>query len=214
MRPAYSVRIGLFNHGAASGGTTSRSVGMHGMRITRRAVVSTLASVGLLVAAIAPASAHVGLKADTTAAGSTAIVSFGFSHGCGDSPTTSLAIQIPDEFLSVNPVFAPGWDIEIEKEALATPVAGGHGEQITERTTTIIFTADEAIEDGIYATVSLRLTLPEDATDETFYFPVVQTCEVGETAWIEIPQDGEDEDDLESPAPAITITEPESDNGH
>lgn len=180
----------------------------------RRIGISVVMSAGLLAASIVPASAHVGVNATTYAAGSTSILSFGFSHGCGDSPTTSIAIQVPEQFVSVNPVFAPGWDIEIEKENLATPVEGGHGEEISERTATVTFTADEPIEDGIYATVSLRLTLPEDAVGETIYFPVLQGCEDGENAWIEIPQDGEDADDLESPAPSITITEPVDDNGH
>ena len=180
----------------------------------RRASLALGTSVALMVAAMTPTAAHVGVKADTVAAGSTAIVSFGFSHGCGESPTTSIAIQIPEEFVSVNPVFAPGWHIELEKEELATPVATGHGESMTERTSIVTFTADEPIENGIYATASLRLTLPEDAVGETIYFPVIQGCEEGESAWIEIPQEGEDAHDLESPAPAITIAEPEDDNGH
>lgn len=182
--------------------------------ITRRGLMTAFAAASLVFATLAPASAHVGVKADTYAAGSTAIVTFGFGHGCGESPTTALAIQIPEEFTSVTPVLAPGWSIEIEKEDLATPIAGGHGEEITERTSTVLFTADEPVDDGIYGMVSLRLSLPEDAVGETIYFPVVQECEEGETAWIQIPEDGEDADDLPEPAPAITVTEPEGDNGH
>lgn len=179
-----------------------------------RGALSLVAVAALMFTTLLPVSAHVGLKADTTRAGSTAIVTFGFGHGCGDSPTTSLIIQVPEQFNSVTPVFAPGWSIEIEKEELETPLTGSHGEEITERTATVTFTADAPIEDGIYAMVSLRMPLPEDAAGETIYFPVVQECEEGEHAWIEIPQEGEDAHSLESPAPAITITEPDSDNGH
>lgn len=179
-----------------------------------RSIAAVFAATAMVIATLAPASAHVGLKADTYAAGSTAIITFGFGHGCGESPTTSLAIQIPEEFASVTPVLAPGWDIEIDKDDLATPIAGSHGEEITERTAIVTFTAEEPVESGIYGMVSLRLTLPEDAAGETIYFPVVQKCEDGETAWIEIPQDGEDAETLESPAPAITVTEPEGDDGH
>ncbi len=72
----------------------------------------TLGSLGvagmMALATIVPASAHVVAKSDETAAGSTAIVTFGFAHGCDDSPTTSLRIQIPNEFNAVNPVLAPG----------------------------------------------------------------------------------------------------------
>ncbi|MCO5217329.1 MAG: YcnI family protein [Thermomicrobiales bacterium] len=181
----------------------------------RKSLVSVVAVSGLLLSTLTPASAHVVAKADTYEAGSTAIVTFGFGHGCGESPTTSLAIQIPEEFVSVNPVLAPGWHIEREMETLATPVAGSHGQEITERTATVTFTADEPVENGIFGMVSLRLTLPEDAAGETIYFPVVQGCEEGEWAWIEIPEDGQDPHALEAPAPSITIVEPAEDgNGH
>lgn len=181
--------------------------------IRTQSVLSIIFAAMLALLAVSPASAHVGLTADTTAAGSTAILTFGFGHGCGESPTTEISIQIPEEFNSVTPVLAPGWDIEIEKEDLATPIAGAHGD-ITERTTTVTFTADESVPNGIYGMVSLRMSLPEELADQTIFFPVIQSCEEGEHAWIEIPQEGEDADSLESPAPSITITESEGENGH
>ena len=141
-------------------------------------------------------------------------MTFGFGHGCGDSPTTALAFQVPEQFTSATPVFAPGWSIAVEKEELEEPITGGHGEEITERTSTITFTADEPIENGIYAMVSIRLALPEDAAGETIYFPVIQECEEGEHAWIEIPQEGEDAHSLESPAPGLNVTESDGDHGH
>jgi len=39
----------------------------------------------------------------------------------------------------------------------------------------------------------------------TIYFPIVQTCAVGETAWIEIPAEGGAEPD--HPAPAVLVTD-------
>lgn len=180
----------------------------------RRTLLALGAAVSLLLAGIAPAWAHVGVSSDTSAAGSTTIVTFGSGHGCGESPTTALIIQIPEEFNSVTPVFAPGWSIDVEMEDLDEPIQGNHGSTITERVSTVTFTADEPIEDNIYVMVSLRLTLPEDAAGETIYFPVIQECEEGEHAWIEIPQEGEDSHSLESPAPGIQVTEAESDNGN
>ncbi|MCA9834665.1 MAG: YcnI family protein [Thermomicrobiales bacterium] len=180
----------------------------------RKAALSVVVSCGIALVSVFPAAAHVGVKADTTAAGSTAILTFGFSHGCGESPTTGLTFQIPEEFTSVNPVYAPGWEISWETEDLATPVVSAHGTETTSRISTVTFTADEPIVTGIYAMVSLRLTLPEDMAGETIYFPVVQECEEGENAWIEIPADGQDAEELESPAPSINVTDAESDAGH
>ena len=187
---------------------------MKSMTTFRRLAVSALGAAALLGTTLIPASAHVGVKADTTAAGSTAMVSFGFGHGCGESPTTALAIQIPEEFSSVTPVWDAGWDIEIVNESLATPIAGSHGEEVTERVSEVIFTAEEPIENGIYGMVTLRLSLPEDAAGETIYFPVVQICEDGETGWIQIPGEGQDADELEEPAPGLTVTEAASEEGN
>ena len=43
-------------------------------------------------------------------------------------------------------------------------------------------------------------------------FPTIQTCEKGETAWTEVAADGQDADELESPAPAFEIL-PASEEG-
>lgn len=189
---------------------------MNIIRSLRAGAYALFAAMGLIALTMMPVSAHIGLKADTYEAGSTAIVTFGFGHGCDDSPTTGLAIQVPERILSVQPVLAEGWSIEKEIEGLASPVAGAHGEEITERTATVTFTADEPVETEFYAMVSLRIVLPEDAAGETIFFPVVQGCVEGENAWIEIPADGEDPDSLESPAPSISVIERADDDsdGH
>lgn len=187
---------------------------MHRINRMSRTVIAMGAALSLLLAGFMPAAAHVGVNADSTAAGSTAMVTFAFSHGCGDSPTTALVIQIPQQFSRATPVFAPGWSIDVETEELDEPLTGGHGEEITERTATVTFTADEPIENNIYAMVTIRLSLPEDAAGETIFFPVIQECENGEHAWIEIPQEGEDPHDLESPAPGLEVTEAEGNHGH
>lgn len=49
----------------------------------------------------------------------------------------------------------------------------------------------------------ISMKLP-DRPGETLYFPVVQTCAEGETAWIEIPEAGAEEP--EHPAPGIELT--------
>jgi hypothetical protein len=52
-----------------------------------------------------------------------------------------------------------------------------------------------------------------DAGGQTLAFPVTQICEVGETAWVEMAEDGEDPHDLDSPAPTVTVAEAAADGG-
>jgi hypothetical protein len=56
--------------------------------------------------------------------------------------------------------------------------------------------------------MELSLQLP-DAAGETLAFPVIQTCEQGETGWTEVAAEGQDPEELEHPAPLVTITDGE-----
>ncbi len=159
-----------------------------------------------LAAAGASASAHVVVDPGEAVAGESALITFAFSHGCDGSPTTEIRIQIPESIPTVAPTINSGWEVTKQMETLDTPVEGGHGEQITERVAEVVYTAKTPVPDGYRDTFVLSLTLP-DTPGETVYFPTIQTCEGGETAWIEIPADGQDHDDLESPAPAVELVE-------
>jgi hypothetical protein len=59
--------------------------------------------------------------------------------------------------------------------------------------------------DGQRDAFELSLQLP-DAEGETLAFPIVQSCERGETGWTEEAADGQDPEELEHPAPLVTIT--------
>lgn len=182
----------------------------------RRSVVGLGAATLMLISGLGPASAHVSLKADTTATGSTGLLTFSFNHGCEGSATTEIAIAIPDTVRSVNPGMNYGWTIETVTDDSATPAGSpaADDEHASEgRITEVIYTAKEPVPDGFYDALVLRVALPEDASGETVYFPVVQTCEDGEVAWIEIPAEGQDADELESPAPSITLTDAEENGG-
>src|SRR5699024_5309903 len=97
------------------------------------------------------------------------------------------------------------WDVEIVTEELDEPISDGHGGELTERVAEIVYTADEALAPDMRDAFVLSAQLPESAGD-TLYFPTVQTCADGEDAWVEIPADGDDGNDLELPAPAFEIT--------
>ena len=67
---------------------------------------------GLIVLAGAgTASAHVSIAEQEVAAGSTALITFQFSHGCDGSPTTEVRIQMPAEIAQVSPTINANWDV-------------------------------------------------------------------------------------------------------
>jgi periplasmic copper chaperone A len=182
--------------------------------------IRTLARLGAFPAATAaialslaaPASAHVTATPSTAAAGAYTVVTFSVGHGCEGSPTTRIEIQVPESVLSVTPSRNPFYDVEKTIEKLDEPVADAHGNEVTERTASIVYTASTPLPDGERDAFELSFQLP-DAEGETLSFPTIQTCQEGETGWTEVPADGQDAEELESPAPAFEIVAAE-DSGH
>ncbi|MET0726454.1 MAG: YcnI family protein [Leifsonia sp.] len=185
--------------------------------MNRRTPVIAAAALGggVLLALAAPlaASAHVGVTPSGTAAGSYSVLTFAVPHGCEGSPTTVVAIDIPEGVLSVTPTINPGWTVEKVVTTLDEPETDAHGNSITERVSQVVYTAKTPLADGYRDTFALQLPLPADAAGETLLFPVTQTCEVGVTEWNEETPEGGEEP--EHPAPAITVTEAAGDeHGH
>ncbi|QTV80640.1 YcnI family protein [Microbacterium sp. NIBRBAC000506063] len=181
-----------------------------------RLLVGGAAALGVLALTFAgagAASAHVGVSSNTAEAGSYAVLTFSVPHGCGDSPTTSVAIQIPEGINAVTPTRNAFYTVEKVSEALETPIVDGHGNEVTERIAEIVYTATTPLPHDQRDTFELSLQLPTDAAGQTLYFPTVQTCEEGETGWVQIPADGQDPHDLEAPSPALSVVAA-SDSGH
>lgn len=168
------------------------------------------AACGLVLLTTGTASAHVTVTPSSTQAGSYSVLSFGVPHACNGSPTTRVSIQVPTELSTVTPTVHPGWTVEKVTEPLDPPVDDGHGGLRTERVAEVVYTATTPLPEGYRDVLSLQVKLP-DTLGETLYFPAVQTCEVGETGWVQVAQDGQDPDALESPAPAVPITGGEDD---
>lgn len=171
----------------------------------RRSLLASAAGVSLLAAA-APAFAHINPEPRSVEAGSTTAIAFRVGHGCGESPTTSIALRIPEGVVGVSPRLLPGWEVETV-EGPITPYESD-GATITEGVTEVIWTGGP-LPIGVFELFTIRATIP-DMPGETLYFPVVQRCQVGETAWIEIPEEGQNGENLESPAPALNIVAPAS----
>ncbi|MFC5931606.1 DUF1775 domain-containing protein [Cryobacterium melibiosiphilum] len=169
----------------------------------KRSSITLAAAVaaGAFLALSAPlaASAHVSVEPASTAAGSYTVLTFSNAHGCDGSPTTGITIDIPEGIDSVSPTINPGWT--------AAKVMDG------DRVGQVTYTAETPLEDGYRTTFALSLQLPADAEGETLAFPVLQSCEIGETSWSEATVEGEEEP--AHPAPVITVTEASADeHGH
>ncbi|WP_265521538.1 YcnI family protein [Oerskovia flava] len=160
---------------------------------------------GLVLVGSGSASAHVTVVPDTTTAGAYALLTFGVPHGCGESATTEVSLQIPEQIITVTPTVNPGWEIEKVMATLDEPVDDGHGGQYTERVAEVVYTTDTPLPNGYRDAFVLSVKLPDSAGD-TLVFPAVQTCEEGESAWVQLPAEGQDLGDLEMPAPMFELT--------
>lgn len=169
-------------------------------------LLGILAGTTLALAAPLAAVAHVGVTPSSTAAGSTTQLTFAVGHGCEGSPTTALTFTIPEEIVSVTPTVHPNWTAEKVLVDLAQPITDAHGNSLVQRVGQVVYTANTPLQDGFRDTVTLQLTLPAEADGSALAFPVLQSCEVGETDWNQIAEKGQDPHDLDRPAPTVDVT--------
>lgn len=151
-----------------------------------------------------PASAHVTATPSVANAGSYTVVTMSVGHGCDGSPTTSLDIQIPESVTSVTPTRNPYYEVEANIEQLDEPITDAHGNEVTERVSSITYTADTPLPEGQRDTFELSFQIP-DTPGETLTFPTIQKCEQGSNDWVQVPEEGQDGEELESPAPSFVI---------
>lgn len=145
-------------------------------------VLAAAASLTVVLAVGGVASAHIDPDPIAMQAGTTGTAAFKVEHGCDGSPTTGMKFKIPDGVSAVAAVDKDGWTATATGNTLE--FAGGPLAPDQEDHFDITFTAP---------------ALPGDIR-----FPVIQTCEQGELAWIEVAEDGQAEP--EHPAPTIKIT--------
>jgi periplasmic copper chaperone A len=155
-----------------------------------RILLGTLAGTALAVGAPLAASAHIHVTPHASATGETATLAFSFSHGCEDSPTTALSIDIPEGVTNVVPVAQAGWDID------RTLADNGTVQRV-------VFTSATPIEGGIKGEVEMDVRFDDALAGTDVAFPVTQECVDGATAWTEVAEDGEAEPEL--PAPLVAV---------
>lgn len=150
-------------------------------------VVAASAGLAVLVLGVAaPAGAHVTLGASTTRAGATTVLTLEVPHGCEGSATTEVAVRLPSGVSDVEAADTDRW----------TAAVTGDG---------VSFRTEHPLPDGMHDEVVFSVRLPDQVGAE-LVFPVVQRCEVGESAWTEVGEDEAARDALEMPAPVVVVT--------
>ena len=168
-----------------------------------------VAAMAALLAYPATAGAHVFIEQSSQPADSYPLLDVVVPHGCDGSPTTSVTLSIPKSVPSVTPGRSPFYELSTKEGPKDETEL--FGETITKGVSEVTWTATEPLPDDQLDTLPLEVKLP-NTPDEAVYFPTIQKCEQGETKWIEIPAEGQTEEDLESPAPAVELTAAEEDH--
>ena len=154
------------------------------MRSTlRRAVVATgLTATASALLLAGTASAHIDPDPIAVQAATSNTVAFGVEHGCEESPTIEVQIEVPTSVADAQPVEKDGWTASVDAQVVT--FTGGSLAADTPDDFAITFTAP---------------TAPGEVP-----FPIVQRCEVGQLDWIETAVEGGEEP--EHPAPVVLVT--------
>lgn len=147
-----------------------------------------------------PVLAHVVISPAEVPQGSSQKLSFRIAHGCGNSPTTSVRITLPETVQGAKPMVKAGWRIAVEKQALIQPRMS-HGKTVNEDVRTITWQGG-VLESTYFDEFSILATMP--AQVGKLPIRVTQTCEQGQLDWFEVQATGEKRE-LNAPAPLLKV---------
>lgn len=143
----------------------------------------------LALLAPVPAFAHVVAAPSEAKAGSYSAIAFRVGHACGAGDTTlKLRVEIPDAVASARPQPKTGWTIAVEKEG--------------DKASAITWTG--RLPDDQFDDFAVLMKLPSQP--DSLIFPVIQTCEKGESQWTEIADPERPKEKLTHPAPVVRLT--------
>ena len=171
-------------------------------KLMARRMASAAAVFVLLLVAALPVGAHATFPdgSDIPQGGDGAVIHIRVPHGCNGAPTDTVSVQLPDGVINAKPEALAGWKVSTDRVASAPYTLWGT--EYTDRVGVITWSggslpATEFLDFGISAIFTME---PGEYT-----VPVTQQCGSESVAWIEIPAAGQTEDDLEHPAPTITV---------
>lgn len=131
-------------------------------------------------------------------------------HGCGDSPTRAVRVQIPESITTARAQPKPGWTLTVEHVPLETPITTEGGNEIAERVSAITWSGH--LPAAQFDQFGILLRLPDQSGP--LYFPVIQTCANGEQRWEQMPADGAAWNSVARPPAMLTLRARPSDPHH
>ncbi|ORE11215.1 hypothetical protein BCV72DRAFT_327344 [Rhizopus microsporus var. microsporus] len=141
--------------------------------------------------------AHVSLSPKFAEPGQNLTTAFHVPHGCNGSATISVTATVPESITTISPQAVSNWTLSLQyKDASNSSLSnitwyGGY------------LKATDALDFPLV--ISIPKVDLSSQPNVTYYFPIVQTCEVGSTNWTSIPQPGVDSHSLNNPAPALVV---------
>jgi predicted lipoprotein with Yx(FWY)xxD motif/uncharacterized protein YcnI len=136
------------------------------------------------------AAAHVVLTPSVVAPGAEYAGALRIGHGCSGSATVALSVEVPSQ-MKARAAPKAGWRIEVVE---AAPTGPGK---------TIITWRGRLPADR---PDSFPIALTAPTSEAPVYLASIQTCEVGEARWVEIPAVGQTRHDLKFPAPVLDVS--------
>lgn len=157
---------------------------------------------------------HIVLQDGVAAANASYRAVLRVGHGCDGSATTGIRVTLPSGFTGAQPMPKPGWAVSTRVGPLAEPTTS-HGKTLTEGVLEITWTARspaDYLPDAFYDEFVLRGTTP--SKPGSLWFKVVQTCEKGSKAWVDIPTTGTATKGLKTPAALLEVLDVQAAGEH
>ncbi len=177
----------------------------------RFAIVLATAALAL-VAAAAPAWAHVKIEPESAPKGSNAVLAFVVPNEKDPQTTTKVVVQFPTDHPIAEALVEPiaGWTAEATQFTVTTPIPTDNG-PVTSAVKDVTWTASgKGIAVDNFQEFRVSVGLPDDA--DSLSFPTTQTYSDGSTVnWVQVTPAGGPEPD--NPVPALTLTSATADTG-
>jgi uncharacterized protein YcnI len=158
-----------------------------------------------LMTSMQAAQAHIVLSEPKAIAGSYYKATLRVGHGCNGSPTNGVIVQVPAGFQGAKPQPKSGWTIATRKAKLATPY-NSHGKTVTEDVVELRWTAsnkEAVLPDDQFDEFAFMGRLPDQVGP--MWVKVMQTCEIGQNDWSDIPANGTATRGLKTPAALLDV---------